>query len=207
MSIFPPPFANQMEKIALLGNLINWPNLNAKHNPTNLRQIILHWPFEGHPRCIRSRPSHKITSNQLNCVTATAGAYNYPLFSSTLGRTLPWLILSCDPAMCAVRIGKVPGYQKVDCPVGRRWIAREQGGGVSLSAAAADITQLNRLFPAFLNPKLHLANNMLLTDLSLLPLFRFFASACWSLISVVTDLATYWSLVKFPNLLFAIRWI
>ena len=211
MSIFPPPFANQMEKIALLlGNLINWPNLNAKHNPTNLRQIILHWPFEGHPRCIRSRPSHKITSNQmqLNCVTATAGAYNYPLFSSTLGRTLPWLILSCDPAMCAVRIGKVPGYQKVDCPVGRRWIAREQGGGVSLSAAAADIIQLLRHFPAFqCYLKLHLANNMLLTDLSLLPLFRFFVSACWSLTSVVTNLATYWSLVEFLNLLFAIRWI
>ena len=67
--------------------------------------------------------------------------------------------------MCAVRIGKVPGYQKVDCPVGRRWIAREQGGGVSLSATAADITQLLRLFPAFQwYLKLHLANNMLLTD-------------------------------------------
>ena len=107
--------------------------------------------------------------------------------------------------MCAVRIGKVPGYQKVDCPVGRRWIAREQGGGVSLSATAADITQLLRLFPAFLNLKLHIANNMLLTDLSLLPLFRFFVSACWSLTSVVTDLATYWFLVEFLNLLFASR--
>ena len=107
--------------------------------------------------------------------------------------------------MCAVRIGKVPGYQKVDCPVGRRWIAREQGGGVSLSATAADITQLLRLFPAFLNLKLHRANNMLLTDLSLLPLFRFFASACWSLTSVVTNLATYWSQVEFLNLLFASR--
>ena len=47
MSTFSPGFANQMENTALLGNLINWSNLNAKHNSTNLRPIIL-WPFEGH---------------------------------------------------------------------------------------------------------------------------------------------------------------
>ena len=58
MSTFSLGFANQMENTGLLGNLINWSNLNAKHNSTNLRPIIL-WPFEGHHChcCIRSLAS------------------------------------------------------------------------------------------------------------------------------------------------------